>query len=200
MPAGVVGERCDCAAGVANPYSRLTLAGMGGLVVLGLLAGVLAWQGAPDTYPPNDPANNAIAVHVALAVVGVIATVAAVVVARRRGRQLPFSLPFRQRALHRVGATLRMRPMSLLAPVRALLALVLLYVLLWEPFRAAMQVFAALAPSWTANAWGGPGYWGASLAHWLDGYLLFFGAAALLDLVLVRPRSAEEDQPVGPAT
>jgi hypothetical protein len=164
---------------------------MGGLVVLGLLAGVLAWQDAPATYPPNEPANNAIALHWALAAVAVVGTVVAVVVARRRGRPQPFSLPFRQRALHRVGATLRMRPMSLLAPLRALLTLLLLYVLLWEPFRAAMQVFAALAPSWTANAWGGPGYWGASLAHWLDGYLLFFAAAALLDLVLVRTQPAE---------
>jgi hypothetical protein len=32
-----------------------------------------------------------------------------------------------------------------------------------------MQVFAALAPSWTAKAWGGPTYWGASLSDWLDG-------------------------------
>ena len=72
--------------------------------------------------------------------------------------------------------------------LRAGAALLLLYLLLWEPFRAAMQVFAALAPSWTANAWGGPTYWGASLAHWLDGYLLFYGSALLLHLVLVQPR------------
>ncbi|MFC6009001.1 hypothetical protein [Angustibacter luteus] len=176
---------------MANPYSRLTLALVGGLVVLGLLAGLLAWQDAPATYPPNEPANNAIAVHWVLAAVAGVATVTVAFVARRRDRPQPFSLPFRQRALRRVVATLRMRPWSLLAPVRALVTLLLLYVLLWEPFRAAMQVFAALAPSWTANAWGGPGYWGASLAHWLDGYLLFFAAAALLNLVLARP--------VGPA-
>jgi hypothetical protein len=164
---------------------------MGGLVVLGLLAGILAWQNAPSTYPPNEPANNAIAVHWGLAAVALVGTVAVALTAQRRQRPQPFSLPFRQRALQRVGATLRMRPLSLLAPVRALVTLLLLYVLLWEPFRAAMQVFAALAPSWTANAWGGPGYWGASLAHWLDGYLLFFAAAALLNLVLVRPQPAE---------
>ena len=53
-----------------------------------------------------------------------------------------------------------------------------------------MQVCAALAPSWTANAWGGPTYVGASMAHWLDGYLLFYASALLLHVVLVQPRAS----------
>ena len=179
-------------AGPSNPYSRITLGVMGALVALGLVAGIVTWQDAPSDYPPNDPANNAVAVHVALAVLAVVATVTVAVVARRRGRPTPFSLPLRRNALRRVGATLRMRPMSLWAPARALATVLLLFVLLWEPFRAAMQVFAALAPSWTANAWGGPSYWGASLAHWLDGYLLFYASAALLSVVLVRPPNEQQ--------
>ena len=170
----------------ANPYSRLTLAAVGVLAVLGLAAGFVAWQSSPATFPPNDSDNNAVALHWVLAGVAVVATLTAYGVAGRRGNAHVLSLPFRDHALGRVGATLRLRPFTVLGMVRAAGSLLLLYALLWEPFRAAMQVFAALAPSWTANAWGGPTYWGASLAHWLDGYLLFYASALLLHLVLVR--------------
>lgn len=172
--------------GEPNPYARPTLLVIGALSLLGLAAGVASWRSAPETYPPNDPAANAIGLHVVLAGVAVAATAAAYVVARRRGRRQVLSLPFRVRALGRVRATFRLGGFDLLLLARAALTLLLLYVLLWEPFRAAMQVFAALAPSWTANAWGGPSYWGASLAHWLDGYLLFYAAALALNVVLVK--------------
>ena len=171
----------------ANPYSRTTLAAVGALTVLGLAAGFVTWQSAPATYPPNDSANNAVAVHWVLAGVAVVATLTAHGVARRRGHAHVLSLPFRDRALRRVRATLTLRPFTLLGLFRAAASLLPLYVLLWEPFRAAMQVFAALAPSWTANSWGGPTYWGASLAHWLDGYLLFYASALLLHVILARP-------------
>jgi len=175
------------AASVGNPYSRVTLAVVGTLVVLGLAAGIVAWQTAPAECPANEPANNAVVVHWVLAGVAVVATLAAYGVARRRGRAQVLSLPFRAHALRRVRATLRLRPFTALGLLRTVVALPLLYVLLWEPFRAAMQVCAALAPSWTANAWGGPTYVGASMAHWLDGYLLFYVSALLLHVVLVQP-------------
>jgi hypothetical protein len=170
----------------ANPYALPTLLVFGALTVLGLVAGVLSWRSAPETYPANDPAANAITLHWALAGLAAAATALVCARARRRGRRQVLSLPFRVRALGRVRATLRLGGFDLLRLARAALTLLLLYVLLWEPFRAAMQVFAALAPSWTANAWGGPSYWGASLAHWLDGYLLFYAAALILNVVLVR--------------
>lgn len=88
----------------------------------------------------------------------------------------------------RLRQTFALRPFSLLRFVRSLLCLPLLYVLLWEPFRAAMQVVAALDPSFTANAWGGPSYWGASLAHWLDGAVILYTAAWLLHMTMVRKR------------
>ncbi len=154
-------------------------------MVLGLAAGVVAWQTAPAEYPPNEPANNAVAVHWLLAGVAVVATLAAYGVARRRRCAHVLSLPFRAHALRRVMATLRLRPFTVLGLLRAVVTLLLLDVFLWEPFRAAMQVCAALAPSWTANAWGGPTYVGASMAHWIDGYLLFYASALLLHVVLV---------------
>jgi hypothetical protein len=76
----------------ANPYSRSTLAAVGVLAVLGLAAGFVAWQRAPTTYPPNDSANNAVAVHWVLAGGAVVATLTAYGVARRRGHAHVLSL------------------------------------------------------------------------------------------------------------
>jgi hypothetical protein len=187
-------EAAETAEDASNAYATVTLFGVGALVALGLAAGIVTWRGAPSSYPANDPANNAIMVHWLLAGVAVVATAVAYWRARTRRRSQLLSLPFRQSALRRTAATLRLRSLlshHLLGLVRGAISLILLYVLLWEPFRAAMQVFAALAPSWTANAWGGPTYWGASLAHWVDGYLLFYAAALLLNIVLVRLPAAE---------
>lgn len=54
------------------------------------------------------------------------------------------------------------------------------------PLRAGEQVFAALDPDFTRDAWGGPGYLGASLAHWMDGLLLFAAASVVIGLVARR--------------
>ena len=124
------GSEAALAASVGNPYSRVTLAVVGTLVVLGLAAGVVAWQTAPADYPPNEPANNAVAVHWVLAVVAVVATLAAYRVARRRAHAHVLSLPFRAHALRRVMATLRPRPFTVLGLLRAVVTLLLLYVLL----------------------------------------------------------------------
>lgn len=65
------------------------------------------------------------------------------------------------------------------APVRILQFLAAI-VMVFVAFRAGQQVFAALDPDFTRDAWGGPGYLGASFAHWLDAALIFYGCAVVL--------------------
>jgi hypothetical protein len=65
------------------------------------------------------------------------------------------------------------------APVRIVQFLAAV-VMVFLPLRAGQQVFAALDPDFTRDAWGGPSYLGASVAHWLDAALIFYGCAAIL--------------------
>jgi len=67
---------------------------------------------------------------------------------------------------------------------RALLAGVLSILLMFNFLRAGMQIIGGLDPNFTVNAWGGPGYVGALLAHYLDGAYLFYVEALLLNLAL----------------
>jgi hypothetical protein len=53
--------------------------------------------------------------------------------------------------------------------------------------RLGAQVIGGLDPNATVNAWGGPSYLGALLAHWLDGIVGFYVAAFLLSRLLLRP-------------
>jgi len=66
----------------------------------------------------------------------------------------------------------------------------LVLVLLYTPFRMAMQITGGLDPNQTVNAWGGPTYLGALLAHYLDAIIGFYAAASLLNLVLL-PAAAD---------
>lgn len=53
-------------------------------------------------------------------------------------------------------------------------------------WRAGVQVFAAVDRDFTRDAWGGPTYLGASLAHWMDGVLLFAAGPTLIALLVRR--------------
>ena len=55
-------------------------------------------------------------------------------------------------------------------------------------WRAGLQVFAALDSDFTREAWGGPTYLGASVAHWMDGALLFAACSVLMALIARRRR------------
>ena len=57
-----------------------------------------------------------------------------------------------------------------------LIQMVLVYFVLYTFWRAGQQLFGALSPSFVVNAWGGPTYLGASLAHWMDGILILIAA------------------------
>jgi hypothetical protein len=61
-------------------------------------------------------------------------------------------------------------------------------VLLFAVLRAGEQVFAAFDPDFTRDAWGGPSYAGASLAHWLDGVCVFYACSLALSVALAAAR------------
>ena len=61
-------------------------------------------------------------------------------------------------------------------------------VIWFTPLRAGLQVFAALDADFTRDAWGGPSYLGASLAHWMDGVLMLYAATAVIRSMLRRQR------------
>jgi hypothetical protein len=68
------------------------------------------------------------------------------------------------------------------AVVTGLLSILLLY----NFFRAGVQVIGGFDPNFTVNAWGGPSYLGALLAHYLDAAYLFYVEAFVLNLALVK--------------
>ncbi len=138
-------------------------------------------------------------VHVVLAAV----VLAALAVARHRDRAAVrrfLARPFTEGGASDVGAGIVLLPLAVHAlarrrPVRGALvgvplgalSLVAFLVMLFVPLRAGQQVFAAFDPDFTRDAWGGPTYLGASLAHWLDLALLFYAGAGVLRLARRSP-------------
>lgn len=173
-----------------NPPYRLSLATATVFAVL-LVAGVA--EGAAD-YARRSPkiehhvaGTNAITAHVLIA-----AAAAATVISiqaqrsRRPARPSPWAAPFSATSASRLHRTIRLagRP-SLPNLARAVAAVPLVLVLLYTPFRMGMQITGGLDPNATVNAWGGPTYLGALLAHYLDGIVGFYAAAFLLSRLLL---------------
>jgi hypothetical protein len=46
-----------------------------------------------------------------------------------------------------------------------------------------VQVLGALDLNFCVNAWGGPSCLGASLAHWMDAFIIFFASIVVVRLV-----------------
>ncbi len=88
--------------------------------------------------------------------------------------------------MERLRRTVRLagRP-TLPGLARVLAAAPLILVLAYAPYRMGAQVTGGLDPSATVNAWGGPTYLGALLAHWLDAAAGFYVAAFLLSRLLL---------------
>jgi len=166
--------------------SRVTLFTFGILAAIGLVQGIMIWQDKPATVPQNDPASNAIITHIIIAAVSLVLVVA--IQRYRSARKLSniWLAPLSERAFARFKATFVPRQLTITGIGRMILTLLPLFLILWTPYRSAMQVFAALNPTVTANAWGGPSYLGASLAHWMDGLALLYFGALLLHFILVK--------------
>jgi len=169
-----------------NKLSRVTVTTFLALASIGFVYGIYLYLHRPSTFPPNKSANNAILVHIILALVTVIAVVTIQIWRNRRQLSNIWLALFSQQAFERLKHTVRPQQKSVLSILRALVCIVPLYLILWNPFRSAMQILAAFDPSVTANAWGGPTYLGASLAHWLDGAVLMYIGAFLLDRIMVK--------------
>lgn len=166
--------------------SKITLGAYGILAVIGLSYGLFLYLHRPASYPPNNTANNAILTHWVLAAC-LLATIISTQLYRTKRHQPTIWLaPFSNHAFQRFKTTIIPQRFSFTDLLRALLSILLLALVLWPPFRSAMQITAALDPSVTANAWGGPSYVGATLAHWMDDAIMLYIGAGLLHIVMKR--------------
>jgi hypothetical protein len=158
------------------------------LFLIGIAEGATEYIRRSHVIKPHAPGTNAITIHVALAIAAA-ATVIGVQVWRsrhpaRRGPS-PWAAPFSANALARLSRTIRSAgsapPQNML---RALAAMALLVVQAYWPVMMGQHLTGDLDPNRTVNAWGGPSYLGAVLAHWLDGIIAFYAVGLLLSWVL----------------
>jgi hypothetical protein len=173
-----------------SPVSRLSGTVFLALFIFGIAEGAVGYLRRSPVMERHVAGTNAITVHVALGIAAAV-TVISIQAWRWRRPSLrghsPWAAPFSADALARLGRTIRFdRGLSLtnLARVAATVPLVLL--LAYAPFRLGAQVIGGLDPNATVNAWGGPSYLGALLAHGLDGIVGFYAAAFLLSRLLSR--------------
>ena len=166
--------------------SVTTILGCVLLFVIGAILGAISYLQRSSVADTHVPGSNAVAVHVVLAliVVGVVIGLPRL----RLANQAPYSIwvaPFSRSGLDRFKRTMPLESgASPTRIARALLAGVLSILLMFNFLRAGMQIIGGLDPNFTVNAWGGPGYVGALLAHYLDAAYLFYVEALLLNLAL----------------
>ena len=122
----------------------------------------------------------------------VAATVAVIQVRRARSPRpsergpSPWAAPFSRRAAARLGRTLRFaHGPSVPNVARVLATLLLALAVAYAPARMGAQVIGGLDPNNIVNAWGGPTYLGAMLAHYLDALVGFYTACFLLGRMLL---------------
>ena len=171
-------------------FSRVTGAVFAVLLVTGIAEGAAEYARRSPRIEQHVAGTNAITVHVFIAVA---AAAAVVTIQARRSRQpapgrapSPWAAPFSAGAASRLHQTIRFAGgLSLPNLARAIAAVPLVLALLYTPFRMGMQIIGGLDPNATVNAWGGPTYLGALLAHYLDGTVGFYAAAFLLSLLLL---------------
>ena len=183
--------------GPRRRLSRLTVTVFGLLFAAGIAEGAEAYARRTPGIERHAAGTNAITVHVVLAA----AAAAAVVATRaRRSRQpslrrgpSPWAAPFSASAVSRLLRTLRFADgPSLPDLARFVTALPLVLVLLYTPFQMGTHITSDLNPNATVNAWGGPTYIGAVLAHWLDGIIGFYAATFLLSRLLLPASAARQ--------
>lgn len=170
--------------------SRVTATVFAVLLVAGVAEGAVDYARRSPKIEQHVAGTNAITVHVLLAVAAAAAVIS---IQARRPRQparqrgpSPWTAPFTAGAASRLRQTIKLAGgPSLPNLARAVAAMPLVLVLLYTPFRMGMQITGGLDPNATVNAWGGPTYLGALLAHWLDGIAGFYAAAFLLSRLLL---------------
>jgi len=169
-----------------SPYriSRLNATVFYALFMTGMAEGGVEYSRRSPAIAKHIAGSNAITVHVVLALAAAAAVVA--IQARRAQRpaqagRSPWAAPFSANALKPLSRTIRLAAgPSLPNLARAIATTALVLALAFEPFRMGSQVTGGLDPNATVNAWGGPTYVGALLAHWLDCLVGFYTIAFLL--------------------
>jgi hypothetical protein len=181
-PVGVKGQR-----GPTTRISRFSVPVLATAFLIGIAEGAVAYSGRSPILERRVPGTNAITIHIVLAIAAA-AVVAVIQVWRARKRTQrgpsPWAAPFSARAMARLSRTIRLFGRATM--IRALPMALLVLLLLYAPYRMGAQVIGGLDPNSTVNAWGGPSYAGALLAHWLDCIIGFYVAAFLLGLLLTR--------------
>lgn len=174
-----------------QPYrvSRLSITAFVVVFMAGIAAGAAAYGHRSPGIERHVAGTNAITAHVVLAAVAAAAVIGIQVGRSRRPAgpgASPWTAPFAARAVSRLLTTVRLcSGLALASASRSVAAMPLVALLLYVPFRMGAQIVGGLDPNVTVNAWGGPTYIGALLAHWLDATVAFYGAAFLLSRVLV---------------
>jgi len=173
-----------------NRLSRPIVLTCVALFAAGLVSGLALYARRSDAVEVHHGDTAAWTVHLVLTALAV----AVVVVLAARGRLASaVRAPFTRAAAERVRLTLRRAVRSPGAAVRAVVSLPFAVLFLYGFSRAGEQVFAGLDPSFTANAWGGPSYFGAMYCHYLDGALLGAVSALALHGLLLGRRAARSE-------
>lgn len=171
----------------ANRLSRPSVAVLFAAFVIGIVEGALNYAHRSHVIERHVAGTNAITVHVVLAIVAVAVVAVVQLSASRRAIKragMPWVAPFSANALSRLCRTIRAS--RGISAVRLLPTALLLLVLLYAPFRMGAQIVGGIDPNATVNAWGGPTYLGALLAHWLDCIVGFYAVAFVLSRLLLK--------------
>ncbi|HTS98099.1 MAG TPA: hypothetical protein VMI33_15925 [Streptosporangiaceae bacterium] len=167
--------------------SRLSVPILAAAFCIGIAQGAIDYSRRSPVPERHVAGTNAITVHLVLAIVAA-GVVFVIQVRRSRGRARPgpspWTAPFSSRAVARMSRTIRLSRGA--TAVRVLPMALLILLLLYCPYRMGAQVIGGLDPNSTVNAWGGPGYAGALLAHWLDCVAAFYAGAFLFSRLLSR--------------
>ena len=183
------GARAPSPAGGAGRYvSKTTVLICVLLFVVGVVVGTISYLERSPVVEERVAGTNAVTAHVVLALValGLIAGLPR----HRLAQKAPYPIwaaPFSQSGLDRFKETMLIGSGLSAADIsRAVVTGLLSIFLLYNFFRAGVQVIGGFDPNFTVNAWGGPSYLGALVAHYLDAAYLFYVEAFLLNLALVK--------------
>lgn len=165
---------------------RPTLSTLLSVVVLlaGVASGVPMLLDSSRTAPGHDPTASAWGVHIGLTAVAVLLAAGYLVALHTRDRPWRVSLPWNRDTVPdtwQLILSASARPSAAARAPIAVLAHLLIGYLLW---RIGLQILGGLDPAFTADAWGGPGYWGALYCHVLDSGLVIAVVGAILSAVL----------------
>lgn len=139
-----------------------------------------------SVYVPDDPKNDAILVHIILAISVTIIVTAIQTYRNRKRLSNIWKAPFSQNALQRLKATIIPQPFTALTISRMPVSFLMALIIAFAPFRIGEQIIGGLDQAATNNSWGGPSYAGSMAAHYMDMLIIVYVAALILHLIMVK--------------